>query len=75
MPTIRAARSALGHARRCGARCLFRLASCILRRSVDLYERRVIPPIVLRMALWGVRCLERSAAVLVFGRWPHHKPE
>jgi hypothetical protein len=79
MPTIRevkfAAKSALDHARRSGARALFRLASSILRRSINLYERRMVPPVVLRAALSGVRFLERSAAVLVFGRGSHHDRE
>jgi hypothetical protein len=75
MATIPAAKSALDHACRWCARGLFRLASYILRRSINLYERRTIPPIVLRAALFAVRCLERSAALLMFGHRPHHRPE
>jgi hypothetical protein len=75
MPTIRTANSALGHVRRWCARGLFQLASSILRRAINLYERRTIPPVVLRVALFAVRCLERSAALLMFGHRPHHKPE
>ena len=47
------------------------LGSSILRCSINLYERRMIPPIVLRVALSAVRFLERSAALLVFGHRPH----
>jgi hypothetical protein len=75
MPTIRTANSALGHARRWCARGLFQLAGAILRRSINLYERRMIPPVVLRVALFAVRCLERSAALLMFGHRPHHEAE
>ena len=71
MSIIRASKSALHHARRSGARGLFWLASSILRCSINLYERRMIPPIVLRVALSAVRFLERSAALLVFGHRPH----
>jgi len=53
----------------------FRLASSILRRSIHLYERRMIPPVVLRMVLSAVRLLERSAALLVFGRRPYDDHE
>ena len=73
MPTIPAAKSALGHARRWCARGLFRLASSILRGSINLYERGMVPPIVLRGALSAVRFLERSAALLMFGHRPHHE--
>jgi hypothetical protein len=75
MPTIRAAKSALDHARRWCARGLSRLASSILRRSINLYERCMVPPVVLRVALYAVRVLERSAALLMFGRRPHHDSE
>lgn len=74
MPTIRAAKSVLPHARRRGARGLFRLASCILRHGIKLYERRMIPPIVLRVSLFAVRVLERSAAALAFGHRLHDGP-
>jgi hypothetical protein len=74
MATIHGAKSALDHARRSGARGLFRLASSILRRSIHLYERRMIPPVVLRGALSTVRLLERSAA-LWFGRRPYDDHE
>ena len=62
MPTIRSTNSALGDARRWGARGLFRLASSLLRRSINLYERRIFPPVVIGVALSAVRFLERSAA-------------
>jgi hypothetical protein len=65
--------SAVGCARRSGARALFGSANCILRRSVNLYERHMIASVVLRAALAAVRFLERSAACLVFGRRPHDK--
>jgi hypothetical protein len=71
MATIYGANSALDHARRSGTRGLFWLASSILRRSIHLYERRMILPVVLRGALSAVRLLERSAAVLVFGSRSH----
>ena len=64
MSIIRSTKSALGHARRSGARGLFRLASSILRRSINLYERRMVPPVVIGVALSAVRFLERSAARL-----------
>jgi hypothetical protein len=73
MPTTRPTKSALGDARRWGARGLFRLASSLLRRSINLYERRMAPPVVLRVALFAVRFLERSAALLMFGHWPDNK--
>jgi hypothetical protein len=63
MSTIRPTKSALGDARRWGARGLFRLANSILRRSINLYER----------SLSAVRFLERSAAFLMFGHRPHGK--
>ena len=70
MPIIPAAKSAFDQARRSGARRLFWLASSILRRSINLYERRMVPPVVLRVALSAVRFLERSAALLMF----RHRP-
>jgi hypothetical protein len=71
MSIICAVKSALDHARRSGARGLFRLATFILRRSIYLYEWRMVPPVVLRAALSAVRFLERSAALLAFGHRPH----
>jgi hypothetical protein len=73
MPTIRPTKSALRDARRWGARGLFRLASSPLRRSISLYERRMVPPVVIGAALSTVRFLERSAALLMFGHRPHDK--
>ena len=73
MLTIRPTNSALGDARRWGARGLFRLASSILRRCINLYERRMVPPVALHVALSAVRFLERSAALLMFGHRPHDK--
>jgi P-type Mg2+ transporter len=71
MRSIDQIRSTLGSVRRAGARALFRFANCVLRRSVGLYERHMIPPIVLRAALAAVRVLERSAAILLFGYSSH----
>jgi hypothetical protein len=71
MPTIRAAKSAFRQARRWAASGLFRLASCVLRCCINRYERSTISPIVLRVALFVVRLLERLAAVLAFGHRPH----
>jgi len=75
MPTIRAVKSALDLTRRWGARGLFWLANSLLRRSINLYERRMVPPVVIGVALSAVRFLERSAAVLVFGRKPDRDPD
>jgi hypothetical protein len=50
--------SAVGCARRSGARALFGFANCLLRRSVSLYERHMIASMVLRAALAAVRILE-----------------
>jgi hypothetical protein len=61
MPTIGEPKSALHQVRRSAASGLFRLASCILRYCIDRYERNIISPIVLRLALFAVRLLERLA--------------
>ena len=67
MPTIRVAKLSFHHTRRWIARGLLQIASCLLRSSINCYERRVITPIVLRAALSLVRILERTAVVMLFG--------
>jgi hypothetical protein len=69
MRSIDQIRSAVGSARRSGARALFRFANSVLHCSVGLYERHMIP---LRAALAAVRILERSAAILLFGYRSHN---
>jgi hypothetical protein len=71
MPTIGAAKFAFRQARRWVASGLFRLASAILHRCINRYERSIISPVALRVALFVVRLLERSAALLAFGPRPH----
>jgi hypothetical protein len=67
MPTVRVAKLSVHHMRRWIAWGLFRIASCVLRSSINCYERHVITPIVLRAALSLVRILERTAVVMLFG--------
>lgn len=55
------------HARRYSALGLFRLANYILRKGFDLYRRRHISRVDLRVVLSIARLLERSALVVMFG--------
>jgi hypothetical protein len=67
MPISRLARTTFDHARRQAALGLFRLASSILRRATDLFQRRQIARVALRVALAAAKLLERSAGVLLLG--------
>src|SRR5580704_16913741 len=67
MPTIRLAKSACDKGRRWGALVLFRLSSCLLRCSANLFRRRTISRGELRVVLSIVTFLERSAALLLLG--------
>jgi hypothetical protein len=78
MFTIRLTKSAFEKGRRWGALGLYRLASCLLRWSANLFRRRTISRGELRVVLSIVTFLERSAALLLLGgrRRPHQpRPE
>jgi hypothetical protein len=62
------------HARRRGAIGLLRLASWLLRRAVNWYERGT-SSVGVHVALSAVRFLERSAAVLAFRQRPKNEPK
>jgi hypothetical protein len=72
MPIIRSARSGFDSARRCGALALFRLASSLLRGATDLFQRRRIARMDLRVALAAARLLQRCAGMLLLGLGRHH---
>jgi hypothetical protein len=72
MVIIRSAKSAFDNARRWGALALFRLASTLLRRATDLFQRRRIARADLHVALATARLLERCAGVLLLGLGRHH---
>jgi hypothetical protein len=57
-------RSACASGRRRGALSLFRLASAVLHMTTNLYERDMIPRIVLEAGLSISSCLEKWAAAL-----------
>jgi hypothetical protein len=61
-------------ARRLGAIGLLRLATWLLRRAVNWYERG-ISSIVVQVVLFAVRFLERSEAVLAFRHRPRNGPK
>jgi hypothetical protein len=67
MPVIRLAQSVLDPMRRRGALGLFRLASLILRRATDLFQRRRIARADLGAALAAAKLLERCGGVLLLG--------
>jgi hypothetical protein len=67
MPISHLAKATFDHARRRAALGLFRLASLILRRATDLFQRRQIARVALRVALAAAKLLERSAGVLLLG--------
>jgi hypothetical protein len=67
MPINRLARATFDYARRSAALGLFRLASFILRRATDLFQRRRIARVDLRVALSAAKFLERCAGVLLLG--------
>jgi hypothetical protein len=64
---IRSANSVFRDMRHRGALGLFRLASTILRRATNRYQRRRIARGHLRVALSTARLLERSAGALLLG--------
>lgn len=68
MSTIRLATSAFDKGRRWGALGLYRLASCLLRCSANLFRGRTISRGELRFVLSIVTLLERAAALLLLGR-------
>jgi hypothetical protein len=57
-------RSACASGRRRGALSLFRLASAVLHTTTNLYERDMIPRIVVKAGLSISSCLETGAAAL-----------
>jgi hypothetical protein len=61
-------RNVLYNARRLGALGLVRLASCILRSAIGLYQRQMISQSGVRVALSMTGRLEKSALVLLLGR-------
>jgi hypothetical protein len=67
MPISHLAKATFDHARRRAALGLFRLASLILRRATDLFQRRRIPRVVLGGVLAATKLLERCAGVLLLG--------
>jgi hypothetical protein len=67
MPISRLAKATFDYARRRAALGLFLLASCILRRATDLFQRRRIARVDLRVALSAAKLLERCAGVLLLG--------
>ena len=72
MPTIRAANSLLRQARRWGREWSLSARErhpALLHQS--LRTNHIITRVVLRAALFVVRILERSAALLAFGHRPH----
>ncbi|HEY6259496.1 MAG TPA: hypothetical protein VIY51_27265 [Xanthobacteraceae bacterium] len=71
MPLKIPTRSAFDQARRWAALGLLRLASLVLRKSLDLYQTRNISRVDLRIALSAARLLERSGGVLLLGLKRH----
>jgi hypothetical protein len=67
MPINRLARATFDYARRSAALGLFRLASFILRRATDLFQRRRIARADLGAALAAAKLLERCGGVLLLG--------
>jgi hypothetical protein len=72
MSIIPAAKSVFDSARRWGALVLFRLASTLLRRATDLFQRGRIARFDLRVALATARLLERCAGVMLLGLRRHN---
>jgi hypothetical protein len=71
MPISHLAKATFDYARRRAALGLFLLASFILRRATDLFQRRRIARVDLRVALAAAKLLERCAGVLLLGMsWP-----
>jgi hypothetical protein len=76
MPINHLAKAAFDHARRRAALGLFRIASMILRRATDLFERRRIARDALRVAVVAARLLERCAGLLLLGMsWRKDQPQ
>jgi hypothetical protein len=71
MPISHLGKATFDYVRRRAALGLFRLASLILRRATDLFQRRRIARVDLRVALAAAKVLERCAGVLLLGMsWP-----
>jgi len=58
---------ALYRARRCGALGLVKLASCLLRAAINLYQRQLISQQSMRVAVAATGRLEKSALALLLG--------
>jgi hypothetical protein len=67
MPITQLAKATFDHGRRRAALGLFRLASLILRRATDLFQRHQIARVNLGVALAAAKLLERCAGVLLLG--------
>ncbi|MBV9563535.1 MAG: hypothetical protein JOY90_24280 [Bradyrhizobium sp.] len=63
------------HGRRRLAVIMFRFAGRILRTAIELYRRRAMPRLLLRLALSSAQLLERAGGRLVLGRWRWSQPE
>jgi hypothetical protein len=61
--------STVDHVRRQGAAALFRLASFILKAALKLLLRDTVSRNGARVLLSVARVAERSAALLLFGKW------
>jgi hypothetical protein len=76
MPVSHLAKATFDHARRRTALGLFRLASLILRRATDRFQRRWIARVHLRVALAAAKLLERCGGVLLLGiSWTKDQPD
>jgi hypothetical protein len=76
MPINHLAKATFDYARRRAALGLFLLASFILRRATDLFQRRRIARVDLRVALAAAKLLERCAGVLLLGMsWPKDRSD
>jgi hypothetical protein len=64
--------NALHGARRLGALGLVRLASCVLRAAIGLYQRQMISPLCVRVAVMMTGRLEKTALALLLG--PKDRP-